>query len=60
MQETDQSNERFHQLASAQYLQGKFEDALATWKQILTNNPEDDRVRRPAPRRVGRRRSDGS
>ena len=39
MQETDQSNERFHQMASAQYLQGKFEEALATWQQILTNNP---------------------
>ena len=45
MQETDQSNERLHQLASAQYLQGKFEEALATWAEILTKNSDDERAK---------------
>ncbi len=41
---SDQSNERLHQQASAQYLQGKFDEALATWRQILTDDPEDERA----------------
>ena len=44
MQASDQSNERLHQQASAHYLQGKFDAALATWKQILAGNPEDERA----------------
>jgi len=44
MQATDQSSDAFHQKASTQYLQGKFEEALATWKQILANDPEDPRA----------------
>lgn len=40
---SDQSNE-LHQQASAQYLQGKFDEALATWRQILTDDPEDERA----------------
>ena len=44
MQAADQSNERLHQQASAQYLQGNFEEALATWKQILANDPGDERA----------------
>jgi tetratricopeptide (TPR) repeat protein len=45
MQETDQSNERLHQLASAQYLQGKFEEALTTWTEILKKNSVDERAK---------------
>lgn len=41
---SDQSNERLHQQASAQYLQGKFDEALATWRQILTGDAEDERA----------------
>jgi len=41
---SDQSNQRLHQQASAQYLQGKFDEALATWRQILTDDPEDERA----------------
>ncbi|NIM02136.1 MAG: tetratricopeptide repeat protein [Acidobacteria bacterium] len=44
METTDQSNESLHQQASAQYLQGKFEEALATWRQILANDPADERA----------------
>ena len=44
MQASDQANERLHQQASAQYLQGKFEEALATWKHILASDPEDERA----------------
>jgi len=44
MRASDQSIESLHKQASAQYLQGNFEDALATWKQILQADPEDERA----------------
>jgi len=44
MQASDQSTERLHQQASAEYLQGKFDAALATWRQILAGDAEDERA----------------
>ena len=45
MQTSEQTAEKLHQQASANYLQGKFAEALAVWRQILQADPEDERAK---------------
>jgi tetratricopeptide (TPR) repeat protein len=39
-----QQIEELHQQASEHYLNGRFEDALHAWRQLLELNPDDDRA----------------
>jgi tetratricopeptide (TPR) repeat protein len=44
MESQDPKIDNLQQKASAQYLQGEFQAALATWRELLKLDPEDDRA----------------
>lgn len=44
MQQTESTTPDLHQEASEHYLQGRFAEALASWRQILATDPTDQRA----------------